>query len=115
MLDEESAALESSMIVAPPRRLELRALGCERCGNGYRFAKRNGKPIPAIAEKPLRHRRFLDSLSRRFNRTFTSRSSRTLNCSSNFSGHINPNKPANGKRMIRQSVGGLAIRSCALH
>jgi hypothetical protein len=29
-------------------------------------------------------------------------------------GHDHANKPANGKRMIRQSVGGLAIRSCAL-
>jgi hypothetical protein len=29
-------------------------------------------------------------------------------------GHDDPNKPANGERMIRQSVGGLAIRSCAL-
>jgi hypothetical protein len=29
-------------------------------------------------------------------------------------GHDHPNKPANGERMIRQSVGGLAIRSCAL-
>jgi hypothetical protein len=29
-------------------------------------------------------------------------------------GHDHPNKPANGKRMIRQSVGGLAIGSCAL-
>jgi hypothetical protein len=26
-------------------------------------------------------------------------------------GHDHPNKPANGERMIRQSVGGLAIRS----
>jgi hypothetical protein len=29
-------------------------------------------------------------------------------------GHDHPNKPANGERMIRQSVGGLAIRSCAV-
>jgi hypothetical protein len=29
-------------------------------------------------------------------------------------GHDHPNKPANGERMIRESVGGLAIRSCAL-
>jgi hypothetical protein len=29
-------------------------------------------------------------------------------------GHDHPNKPANGERMISQSVGGLAIRSCAL-
>jgi hypothetical protein len=30
-------------------------------------------------------------------------------------GHDHPNnRPENGTRMIRQSVGGLAIRSCAL-
>jgi hypothetical protein len=46
---------------------------------------------------------------------FTSRSSRTLNCPSNLIGHDHPNnRPENGTRMIRQSVGGLAIRSCAL-
>jgi len=37
---------------------------------------------------------------------FTSRSSRYLNCPSNLIGHDHPNKPANGERMIRQSVGG---------
>ena len=48
-------------------------------------------------------------------RAFTSRSSRTLNCPSNLIGHDHPNnRPENGTRMIRQSVGGLAIRSCAL-
>jgi hypothetical protein len=45
---------------------------------------------------------------------FTPDSSRYLNCPSNLIGHDHPNKPANGKRMIRQSVGGLAIGSCAL-
>jgi hypothetical protein len=45
---------------------------------------------------------------------FTSDSSRYLNYPSNLIGHDHPNKPANGERMIRQSVGGLAIRSCAL-
>jgi len=95
MLGGESAVLESRVIVAPPRRMELCAPGCGRCGNGYRFAKRNGKPIFMKVEKALRHRHFLDFLSRRFDLAFTSRSSRTLNCPSNFSGHINPNKPAN--------------------
>ncbi|HTG05424.1 MAG TPA: hypothetical protein VK635_15360, partial [Bradyrhizobium sp.] len=46
---------------------------------------------------------------------FTPRSSRYLNYPSNFIGHGHPNKPANGERMIRQGVGGLAIRSGASH
>src|SRR5439155_17751283 len=29
--------------------------GSERCGNGYRFPKPQGKPNPANARKPLRH------------------------------------------------------------
>jgi len=36
-----------------------------------------------------------------------------LNYLSNFIGHGHPNKPANGERMIRQGVGGLAIGSGA--
>jgi hypothetical protein len=44
---------------------------------------------------------------------FTPRSSRYLNYPSNFIGHGHPNKPANGERMIRQGVGGLAIGSGA--
>jgi hypothetical protein len=116
VMGERFSNSESPLTDQGARALDLPAsCACEACGNGYRFAKRNGKPFFTNQQKPLRHRRFLDSLPGPFGCTFTSRSSRTLNCPSNFSGHINPNKPANGKRMIRQSVGGLAIRSCALH
>jgi hypothetical protein len=72
------------------------AMKTRHCGDGYRFAKRNGKSIFTNAQKPLRHRHFLHFLSNRFSRTFTSRSSRYLNCPSKFSGHITLNKPANG-------------------
>jgi hypothetical protein len=49
----------------------------------------------------------------RLRNPFTPDSSQYLNCPSNLIGHDHFNKPANGERMIRQSVGGLAIRLCA--
>jgi len=85
-----------------------------RCGNGYRSAKRQGKPNFTNRHFPLSRRHFCDSMFSRAMRAFTPRSSRTLNCPSNLIGHDHPNKPANGTRLIRQSAGGLAIRSRAL-
>jgi len=61
-----------------------------------------------------RERHFCDPAIVGARNAFTSDSSRSLKGPSNFVGHDHPNKPANGVRMIRQSVGGLAIRSCAL-
>jgi hypothetical protein len=57
---------------------------------------------------------FLQSGDAGLRKAFTPDSSRYLNCSSNLIGHDHLNKPANGKRIIRQSAGGLAIRLCAL-
>ncbi|MBR1278082.1 hypothetical protein [Bradyrhizobium sp. AUGA SZCCT0283] len=86
-----------------------------RCGNGYRSAKPQGKPNFTIGNFSLCRRHFRDFAFDGALRPFTSRSSRTLNCPSNLIGHDHPNnRPENGTRMIRQSVGGLAIRSCAL-
>jgi hypothetical protein len=85
------------------------------CSNGYRSAKPQGKPNFTIGDFSLCRRHFCDSVFGCTVRAFTSRSSRTLNCPSNLIGHDHPNnRPENGTRMIRQSVGGLAIRSCAL-
>jgi hypothetical protein len=58
--------------------------------------------------------RFCDFMATCAERAFMFDSLRYLNRPSNLIGHDHPNKPANGERMIRQSVGGLAIRSCAL-
>jgi hypothetical protein len=81
---------------------------------GYRSAKPQGKPNFTIGHFSLCRRHFCDSAFDSAMRAFTSRSSRTLNCPSNLIGHDpRNNRPENGTRMIRQSVGGLAIRSCA--
>jgi ribosomal protein S14 len=86
-----------------------------RCCNGYRSAKPQGKPNFTIGNFSLCRRHFRDFAFDGTMRAFTPRSSRTLNCPSNLIGHDHPNnRPENGTRMIRQSVGGLAIRSCAL-
>jgi hypothetical protein len=86
-----------------------------RCCNGYRSAKPQGKPNFTIGNFSLCRRHFCDFALDSTMRAFTPRSSRTLNCPSNLIGHDHPNnRPENGTRMIRQSVGGLAIRSCAL-
>jgi hypothetical protein len=70
--------------------------------NGYRSPKHKGKPAFTNAEKCLWHRHVYDSWNCGLGREFTSRSSRYLNRSSNLMGHDHPNKPANGKRMIRR-------------
>jgi hypothetical protein len=66
------------------------------CANGYRFTKPQGKPNFTIAPKRMRRRHFCDLALAGAIPAFTPRSSRTLNCSSNFIGHDDPNKPANG-------------------
>ena len=80
--------------------LRFAAWECDalRCANGYRSAKRQGKPNSANRCKPLRDKRsphFAAAIART---AFTSRSSRCLNCSSILMGHDHPNKPANGER-----------------
>jgi hypothetical protein len=72
--------------------------------DGYRFAKGQGKPISASRSLPPRNKQFCDFAAGGAGQAFTFDSSRYLNCPSNFIGHDHPNKPANGKRMIRQSV-----------
>jgi hypothetical protein len=67
-----------------------------RCGNGYRFAKRQGKPNspdPAVIQQNKRFRDFATGAARN---PFRFDSSRSLNCSSNLIGHDHPDKPANG-------------------
>jgi hypothetical protein len=70
--------------------------------------------IPRTNQNPRKNKHCRDFAAVRAGNAFTPDSSRYLNCPSNLIGHDHPNKPANGERMIRQSVGGLAIRSCAL-
>jgi hypothetical protein len=68
-----------------------------RCRNGYRSDKRQGKPNFTIPDFPLCRRHFLDSASGHAIPAFTSRSSRTLNCLSNLTGHDrHNNRPENG-------------------
>jgi hypothetical protein len=65
-------------------------------GNGYRFAKPQGKPNsenPAVTQQNQRFCGFASAAARH---PFRFDSSRTLNCSSNLIGHDDPNKPANG-------------------
>ena len=57
--------------------------------------------------------RFCDFTVIRAASAFTPSSSRYLSYPSNFIGRGHPNKPANGERMIRQGVDGLAIGSGA--
>ena len=65
--------------------------------NGYCFAKPQGKPNFTIGKFSLRRRRFCDSTLGGTVPAFTSRSSRTLNCSSNLIGNDHPNnRPENG-------------------
>ena len=66
------------------------------CGNGYRSAKRQGKPNFTTTRKRLCRRHSCNFASAREVRAFTPRSSRYLNCPSNLIGHDHPNKPANG-------------------
>lgn len=68
-----------------------------RCRDGYRSAKRQGKPNFTNGHFPLCRRHFFDFAFSRAMRAFTSRSSRTLNCPSNLIGHDHPNnRPENG-------------------
>jgi hypothetical protein len=64
--------------------------------NGYRCAKRQGKPAFTIWQKGLCRGDFYNSFELCASRAFTPRSSRTLNCPSNLIGHDRLNKPANG-------------------
>jgi hypothetical protein len=66
------------------------------CGNGYRFAKRQGKPNSANLAVVQQNERFGNLASCNAPNPFRFDSSRTLNCSSNLIGHDHPNKPANG-------------------
>jgi len=67
------------------------------CANGYRFAKRQGKPNFAIRGQSASNKRFCDFTVICAENAFTRRSSRYLNCSSILTGHDHPNKPANGE------------------
>jgi uncharacterized protein len=101
---------ESSARVAPHRRPVLVEITAAPWRDGYRCPKRQSKPIFTISGLSLQHRHFFDSLIERAVRAFTPRSSRTLNCPSNFSGHDDPNKPANGKRTTTRSCAGITGR-----
>jgi hypothetical protein len=103
LLSWQAASSASTVIRPPPGRRDAplsrvtTAVGAGRsCRNGYRFAKPQGKPNFANALKPARGRHFCDFPAIDARATFTSRSSRYLNCPSNLIGHDHPNKPANG-------------------
>jgi hypothetical protein len=64
--------------------------------NGYRLPKRQGKSNPPIGQKPPSNKGFCDLAAIGAATAFTFDSSRYLNCPSNFIGHGDPNKPANG-------------------
>jgi hypothetical protein len=68
------------------------------CGDGYRFAKRQGKPNSANLVVIQQNKRFRDFAAGTARNPFRFDSSRSLNCSSNLIGHDHPNKPANGGR-----------------
>jgi len=96
----------------PQERRAAQHSGHEDRANGYRFAKWQGKPNFALP--CMRVKQALSAIHGNPRRErVTTRSSDTLNYPSNFIGHGHPNKPANGERMIRQGVGGLAIGSGA--
>jgi hypothetical protein len=78
------------------RRSARRAASEAHCGNGYRFAKRHGKPNSANPALIQQNRRFRQPTRGAARNPFRFDSSRTLNCSSNLIGHDHPNKPANG-------------------
>jgi hypothetical protein len=66
------------------------------CADGYRFAKRQGKPNSANPAVAQQNKRFGDFARCAARNPFRFDSSRTLNCSSNLIGHDHPDKPANG-------------------
>ncbi len=67
-----------------------------RCGDGYRFAKRQGESNSAGRPVIQQNKRFCDFGGGTEPMPFRFDSSRCLNCSSNLIGHDPPNKPANG-------------------
>jgi hypothetical protein len=67
-----------------------------RCADGYRFAKRQGKPNSANLAPDQQNKGFFDLADCAAPNPFRFDSSRTLNCSSNLIGHDHANKPANG-------------------
>jgi hypothetical protein len=67
-----------------------------RCADGYRFAKRQGKPNSANLAVAQQNNRFCDFATGGAPNPFRFDSSQSLNCSSNLIGHDHPNKPANG-------------------
>jgi len=70
--------------------------------NGYRFAKYEGESIFTIIEKSPQTATFSRFDPCRRGVAFTFDSSRCLNSHSNFTGHDDPNKPANGERVFRR-------------
>jgi hypothetical protein len=65
-------------------------------GDGYRFAKRQGKPNSANPAVIQQNSGFCDFARRTPRVPFRFDSLRCLNCSSNLIGHDHPDKPANG-------------------
>jgi hypothetical protein len=86
----------SGILDHPLSRVTTAVIAGRSCRNGYRFAKSHGKPNFANRRKPARGKHFCDFPAIHARATFTSRSSRYLNCPSNLIGHDHPNKPANG-------------------
>jgi hypothetical protein len=86
--------ISKKLLNAHPARPRLHA--GVRCGNGYRFAKRHGKPNSANPAVIQQNKRFLDFAAGATRNPFRFDSSRSLNCSSNLIGHDHPDKPANG-------------------
>jgi hypothetical protein len=68
----------------------------DHCGNGYRFAKWQGKPNSANRTAIQQNQHFCFLSRVRCANPFRFDSSRTLNCSSNLIGHDHLDKPANG-------------------
>jgi hypothetical protein len=66
------------------------------CADGYRFAKRQGKPNSENLAVARQNKRFCDFARCAIRNPFRFDSSRTLNCSSNLIGHDHPNQPADG-------------------
>jgi hypothetical protein len=76
--------------------LRARAADAAFVRNGYRSAKSHGKPNLAIGRQGPQNKGLRDFAADGAAFTFTSRSSRYLNCPSNLIGHAHLNKPANG-------------------
>jgi hypothetical protein len=83
--------------VPPGSRVCPAAGGLERCPDGYRSAKSQGKSKSAKSRKLPSHNEFCNFTADCAGHAFTPDSSRYLNCPSNLIGHDDPNKPANGR------------------